>query len=206
MSLLSVWQALEHLGLKTVGRDVGAWPVWLKGLAGLVLAVGLGWLGDAVYLSGTREHLERQSAYEPGLKAQFVAKAAQGMSLENHALQLQTLQQRFDDLLRKFPDDAELPGLLDDISAKGVNSGLVLEGIKLLPEIVHPFYVELPIQVVVAGGYHDLATFVSEVAGLPRLVTLHDFDLNVVGVGPGSTLRMNLLARTYRYNPQELVP
>lgn len=206
MSQLSAWPVLKCLALKGVGRDVGAWPGWFKGLSGLVLAVGLGWLGDAVGVSTARAQLLQQEALEQVLREQFVAKAAQGMSLEGHALQLQVLQQRFADLLRKFPDDAELPGLLDDISARGLSSGLVLEGIKLLPELVHPFYVELPIQVVVTGGYHDLATFISEVAGLPRLVTLHDFDLNAVGAGPGSILRMNLLARTYRYNSQESTP
>ncbi len=93
-------------------------------------------------------------------------------------------------------------------------SGLEFEQIKLLPEVTQQFYVELPIQITVVGSYHDLATFVSSVSSLPRIVTLHDFDLKPVDdrnangggtvSGPVGKLRMNVLAKTYRYNDKGL--
>jgi type IV pilus assembly protein PilO len=106
--------------------------------------------------------------------------------------------------LRQLPSDTEVSGLLEDITRTGLGSGLEFEEIKLMPEVTQPFYIELPIQITVTGAYHDLATFVSGVAGLPRIVTLHDFNIESVAPGSGSKLRMNILARTYRYNDKGL--
>jgi type IV pilus assembly protein PilO len=89
-----------------------------------------------------------------------------------------------------------------------LGSGLEFEEIKLQPEVIQQFYIELPIQIAVVGSYHDLATFVSGVASLPRIVTLHDFDIKLVEAegesGNTSKLRMSILAKTYRYNDEGL--
>ena len=85
-----------------------------------------------------------------------------------------------------------------------LGSGLEFEEIKLLPEAAQQFYIELPIQITVVGAYHDLATFVSGVASLPRIVTLHDFEIKPVEPGSTQKLRMNILAKTYRYNDKGL--
>ena len=82
----------------------------------------------------------------------------------------------------------------------GLNSGLEFESITLQPEVAQQFYVELPINIVVRGSYHDLATFVSSVAGLPRIVTLGDFTIAPVSANNPDLLVMNILAKTYRYN------
>ena len=97
-----------------------------------------------------------------------------------------------------------VPYLLEDITRTGLGSGLEFEEIKLLPEVTQQFYIELPIQITVTGAYHDLATFVSGVAGLPRIVTLHDFELAPASKEGGSKLRMSILAKTYRYNDKGL--
>ena len=106
----------------------------------------------------------------------------------------------FGALLRQLPSDTEVPGLLEDITRTGLGSGLEFEEIKLLPEVAQQFYIELPIQISVVGAYHDLGTFVSGVASLPRIVTLHDFDIKAAGIEGTSKLRMNIVAKTYRYN------
>jgi type IV pilus assembly protein PilO len=111
----------------------------------------------------------------------------------------------FTGLLRQLPSDTEVPGLLEDVTRTGLNSGLEFQEIKLLPEITQQFYIELPIQISVLGRYEDLATFASAVASLPRIVTLHDFELKSEGVESSSRLRMNVLARTYRYNDKGAV-
>ncbi|MNT46873.1 Pilus assembly protein, PilO [compost metagenome] len=113
---------------------------------------------------------------------------------------MQEMEVSFGALLRQLPSDTEVPGLLEDITRTGLGSGLEFEEIKLLPEVTQPFYIELPIQVVVVGGYHDLATFVSGVASLPRIVTLHDFETKPVGTESASVIRMSVMAKTYRYN------
>lgn len=112
------------------------------------------------------------------------------------------MEASFEALLRQLPSDTEVPGLLEDITSAGLNSGLEFEEIKLLPEVTQPFYIELPIQIKVFGSYHDLATFVSAVAGMPRIVTSHDFAIKPVAAGNSSKLAMNILVKTYRYNDQ----
>jgi type IV pilus assembly protein PilO len=97
-----------------------------------------------------------------------------------------------------------VPGLLEDITRTGLGSGLEFEEIKLLPEAAQQFYIELPIQITVVGAYHDLATFVSGVASLPRIVTLHDFEIKPLDAANPSRLRMSILAKTYRYNDEGL--
>ena len=82
----------------------------------------------------------------------------------------------------------------------GLNSGLEFESITLQPETAKQFYIELPISIVVQGNYHDLGTFVSSIASLPRIVTLHDFTIAPVTEGNPDLLKMSILARTYRYN------
>jgi type IV pilus assembly protein PilO len=124
----------------------------------------------------------------------------QAANLEAYKEQMAEMEISFGALLRQLPSDTEVPGLLEDITRTGLGSGLEFEEIKLLPEVTQPFYIELPIQVVVVGSYHDLATFVSGVASLPRIVTLHDFDTKPVSTESASVIRMSVMAKTYRYN------
>ncbi len=98
-----------------------------------------------------------------------------------------------------MPSDTEVPGLLEDIDEEGSESGLNIMSIKLLPENLAEFYVELPINIEVQGGYHDLGQFVSGVAGMPRIVTLHDYE---IGQHKDGRLLMQITAKTYRYKGQ----
>ena len=99
-----------------------------------------------------------------------------------------------------------MPGLLDEVSRLAQNSGLIIEQIQWLPETLQPAYSELPLQLRVVGGYHDLGVFLSGIAGLPRIVTLHDFTLTAATPAANGPLRMTLLAKTYRANDQGLIP
>ena len=117
---------------------------------------------------------------------------------------MKEMETSFGALLRQLPSDTEVPGLLEDITRTGLGSGLEFEEIKLLPEAAQQFYIELPIQISVVGTYHDLATFVSGVASLPRIVTLHDFSIMPASDGSTTQLRMSILAKTYRYNDKGL--
>ena len=91
-----------------------------------------------------------------------------------------------------------MPGLLEDISSKGELNGLTIEAIDLLDEELEEFYVELPISIAARGSYHDLGAFVSGMAGLPRIVTLHDFEIEM-SEDDSTDLRMDIMAKTYRY-------
>src|SRR5690606_17419818 len=113
-------------------------------------------------------------------------------------LQMQEMEESFGVLLKQLPTDTEVPGLLEDVSATGSGSGLDIQSIALQTEVSKEFYVELPLEIKVRGGYHDLAAFVSGVAGLPRIVTLHDFTIGVSK--DSSLLDMTITAKTYRYS------
>ncbi|QNH79977.1 type 4a pilus biogenesis protein PilO [Pseudomonas protegens] len=183
--------------------SLGSWPTPLKTLAAALLLLVVLATGYGLYLSPHLRQLQQVRHEETRLKQQFAIKARQVANLELYREQLASLRNSFEQLLRQLPSDSEVPGLLEDISRLGLGSGLVFEAIKLQPEVPRPFYVELPIQITVTGGYHDLATFVSGVAGLPRIVTLHDFQLRPLESGDPARLRLSIEARTYRYDRPE---
>lgn len=183
--------------------SLGSWPTPLKTLAAALLLLVVLATGYGLYLSPHLRQLQQVRHEETRLRQQFAIKARQVANLELYREQLASLRNSFEQLLRQLPSDSEVPGLLEDISRLGLGSGLVFEAIKLQPEVPRPFYVELPIQITVTGGYHDLATFVSGVAGLPRIVTLHDFQLRPLEFGDPARLRLSIGARTYRSDRPE---
>ncbi|WP_047301197.1 type 4a pilus biogenesis protein PilO [Pseudomonas fluorescens] len=183
--------------------SLGSWPTPLKTLVATLLLLVVLATGYGLYLSPHLRQLQQVRHEETRLKQQFAIKARQVANLELYREQLASLRNSFEQLLRQLPSDSEVPGLLEDISRLGLGSGLAFEAIKLQPEVPRPFYVELPIQITVTGGYHDLATFVSGVAGLPRIVTLHDFQLRPLESGDPARLRLSIEARTYRYDRPE---
>ena len=185
--------------------NMGAWPAAVKAMVGALLMVLVLALGYNFFVKDLQNQLDQQRADETTLKQQFATKAHMAANLERYTEQMKDMENSFGLLLRQLPGDTEVPGLLEDITRTGLGSGLEFEEIKLLPEVTQQFYIELPIQITVTGAYHDLATFVSGVAGLPRIVTLHDFEIKPVTPDIGSKLRMSILAKTYRYNDKGLL-
>ncbi|MDF3193675.1 type 4a pilus biogenesis protein PilO [Pseudomonas sp. 1928-m] len=206
MSLNDSLESLRQIDLNDLDlNNIGSWPAAVKFIAGALLLVGIVALGYNFHLKDLQVQLEGKQAEEISLKEQFSSKAFQAANLDAYKEQMQEMEVSFGALLKQLPSDTEVPGLLEDITRTGLGSGLEFEEIKLLPEAVQQFYIELPIQIVVVGAYHDLATFVSGVASLPRIVTLHDFDLTPDAEN-SSKLRMTILAKTYRYNDKGVQP
>lgn len=206
MSLAESIDSLRKFDLNDLDvNNVGSWPSAVKGVVFALFFVAVLGAGYYFHLSDLRADLERVTSEEESLKQQFSIKASQAANLEAYKEQMKEMEVRFGALLSQLPSDTEVPGLLEDITRTGLGSGLEFEEIKLLPEVTQQFYIELPIQMTVVGGYHDLATFVSGVASLPRIVTLHDFEIKPVEKdAAASTLRMSILAKTYRYNDKGL--
>lgn len=201
MSLNDSLESLRKIDLNDLDfNNVGSWPAAVKFIAGVILFVAVLALGYNFHLKDLQVQLESKQSEETTLKEQFSSKAFQAANLDAYKEQMQEMEVSFGALLKQLPSDTEVPGLLEDITRTGLGSGLEFEEIKLLPEVAQQFYIELPIQITVVGPYHDLATFVSGVASLPRIVTLHDFSLISAGVDSSSKLRMSILAKTYRYN------
>lgn len=201
MSVSESLEGLRNIDLNDLDfNNVGSWPAAVKFIAGLLLMIVVLALGYNFHLKDLQGLLERQQQEEITLKQQFSSKAFQAANLEAYKEQMKEMEVSFGAMLKQLPSDTEVPGLLEDITRTGLGSGLEFSEIKLLPEVTQQFYIELPIQIRVVGSYHDLATFVSGVASLPRIVTLHDFELLPSKGETPSRLNMQILAKTYRYN------
>ncbi len=162
---MSIADSFKNLGKVDFSEldlnNIGSWPAAVRALACLIVLVAVLALGYFMHLTDLQDALDRSKQEELDLKTQFTSKVRQAANLEEYKEQMKLMEASFEALLRQLPSDTEVPGLLEDITSAGINSGLEFEEIKLLPEVVQQFYIELPIQVKVFGSYHDLATFAS---------------------------------------------
>lgn len=178
--------------------NVGSWPLAVKVLVwvGLAIAVLIG--GYYYHIQDLQLELATAQAKEEKLKKDFEDKAFQAANLEAYRQQMVEMEESFGALVSQLPSDTEVPGLLEDITNKGLLNGLDIASIELQKESAREFYVELPIAIKASGSYHDLGAFISGMAGLPRIVTLHDFQITAEKKNPNS-LDMSIIAKTYRY-------
>ncbi len=178
----------------------GNWPIGIKAIFYLIVIIALSAAGYHVYIKDLQTGLEHEIGKETELKQQYQTKAYQVASLEALKRQMADVEESFSELLKQLPTDTEVPGLLEDITAIGQNSGLNFDLISLAPEKKVTFYIELPINIQVKGSYHQLGEFVSGMAALPRIVTVHDFSIKPISAN--GDLSMSLSARTYRYDDE----
>ncbi len=176
--------------------NVGTWPaaprivLWLVVIA--AFGVG-GWFG---VWSGQEEQLTQLQAEEEKLKSDYKSKLQQAINLDELRKQREQVSQYVLTLEKQLPSKSEMDALLSDINQAGVGRGLDFELFKPAQTNVKEYYAELPIAIKLVGKYHDLGSFASDIANLPRIVTLN--NLNVT-VGKGSALTMDATAKTYRY-------
>jgi len=181
-------------------ENVGSWPIAGRSVLWVIIAAITLGIGYWFVVLPQIEQLERAQVEEVQKRQRFESFAVQAASLDVYRAQLVEVEQSFSALLSQLPSETEVPGLLDDVSDAGLNSGLSFDTIQLRPDIVREYYVELPIEIKVRGGFHDMGTFVSGVAGLSRIVTLHNFEIS--GNDPAA-LTMQINASTYRYKGAE---
>ena len=175
-------------------NNIGNWPIVAK-LIVVVLVCALV-VGGVIWFDTSDQvaQLERIKKEEDTLKQRVTIKAAKAAILDQLKEQLDQMRTDFKKLSRQLPNKTEIPELLIDISQTGLASGLEFELFKPQPESPKEFYAELPIQIRVVGNYHELGNFVSGVAALPRIVTLHNITLSP----KGDTMVMTATAKTYR--------
>jgi type IV pilus assembly protein PilO len=177
-------------------NNIGSWPVAAKGVAIAVICAAVLFAG---YWFDTKEQmqmLEQAQAKELELKQTFEKKQADAANLDAYKEQMAEMEKRFGALLLKLPSKTEIAELLVDVSRVGLDAGLEFELFKPGKEIPRDFYAEFPINLQVTGSYHELGNFVSGVAALPRIVTIHDLSLKK---GKEDKLTMTATANTYRY-------
>ena len=183
-------------------HDIGSWPVLPKALALGALFLAILVVGALLDWKDQYETLDRVRSEEATLKEQYASKKAKAINYQLYAQQLQEIEQSFGALLKQLPNKAEMDALLTDINQAGLGRGLQFELFKpASTERTADFYAELPISIKITGSYHDMGAFASDVAQLPRIVTLNDVAVrNDKGV-----LTMDAVAKTFRYLDEEEV-
>ena len=176
--------------------NIGNWPILVRSLIILVVCGAV--LGAGYYFDTQHQmvELERVQAQEDRLKREFEQKQAKAANLEGYKTQMVEMEESFGTMLRQLPGRTEVEDLLDDITQKGLSSGLEFVLFKPAGETKRDFYAELPISLDVRGSYHQMGEFVSGVAALPRIVTLHNITLSA---SREEQLVLTATARTYRY-------
>ena len=181
--------------------SIGVWPGVVKFVITLVvfvLCLGLGFWFD---IRNLQSALERWAAEESTLRVEYEQKSVMAANLESYKAQTIEMEEAFSELLRQLPSQTEVPDLVDEITETGLGASLAFSRIELDPEVALEFYIEQPIQLEVLGNYHDFGTFVSGVASLARIVTLHDFS--IIAAASRTLLTMTITAKTYRYRTEE---
>lgn len=181
-------------------RDPGRWPLAVRagavGVCFVVLSIVLAYI---FVWNEQRPELQRREDAEASLRQEFKAKHAKAVNLEVYKQQLKDIERSFGALLRQLPGKTEVPNLLVDISQTGLSAGLEEKLFQPQPEQKKDFYAELPIKITLTGSYHEFGEFVSGIAALPRIVTLHDIEIKPSNKDAYDQLTLNLTAKTYRY-------
>jgi len=181
-------------------RDPGRWPLPIRAgvvaLTFVVLSIALTWF---IVWSDQRPELQRHQDEEQKLRSEFVTKHSKAVNLDVYKQQLKDIERSFGALLRQLPGKTEVPNLLVDISQTGLSAGLQEKLFQPQPEQRKDFYAEQPIKIRLSGSYHQFGEFVSGIAALPRIVTLHDIDIKPETNNSYDQLTLELTAKTYRY-------
>lgn len=178
------------------GRHPGQWPLiprLMCGLGVLVAVVVLGWF---LYLDGQQEELNTGEQEEVKLKEAYQQKVRQAINLAALRKQKEQVSEYVSTLEKQLPSKAEMDALLSDINQAGLGRGLQFELFKPGQVVVKDYYAELPIDIKITGNYHDVGAFTSDIANLPRIVTLN--RMNLVAAKDG-VLTLDAVAKTFRY-------
>ncbi len=185
-------------------NDVGRWPFVFR--AAVIVVVFAVVLGLGVYwfiIEDKLPQLQRAQDDEQTLRVTFENKQKKAANYDDYKAQLAQMEQSFGTMLRQLPGKTEIPSLIVDISQTGLASGLQEKLFQPQSEIPRDFYAEKPIMISLSGGYHEIANFVSGIAALPRIVTLHDINITPDNQNNFDQLTLEVTAKTYRYLDEE---
>ena len=175
-------------------EQVAIWPREIKIVVGIVCALIVSGVCYYAIISSKLPLLASANDEEVQLRQTFEAKYRVAVNLKAYEEQLSRIKKDFSSMLKSLPTSNETPGLLDDVTFVGTDAGLSFKLLNWQNEIPKEFYTELPIQLEVSGNYHEFGQFASNVANLPRIVTLHDFDISM----KDEQLMLRMQAKTYR--------
>ena len=187
-------------------NDPGRWPMPIRaGAVAIVFAAAVAFGVYMFVIKSEMPRLERAQQEERDLRTQFETQQRKAANFDAFRAQLAEIERDFGAMLRQLPGKTEVPSLLVDISQTGLGAGLEEQTFTPMGEVQKDFYAELPIKLRYTGSYHELGNFVSGIAALPRIVTLHDISIRPVGRQGGNPdeLVLDVTAKTYRYLDEE---
>lgn len=182
-------------------NNIGAWPLSVKITMYILIFLLVMVFAYFVLIRGVQEEISSAEAQQENLLNEFRDKNSKLRNLKQYQAQVELMQGQFNQQLEQLPKETEIAGLVEDINTAGVSSGLEFKNIQLQPEIRQEIFIEQPIDISVTGGFHSMGGFVSAIAALPRIVTLHDFKIDAPETKGSEIpkLTMNMKAKTYRY-------
>lgn len=181
-------------------NDVGRWPLAIRAAVIALVFVAVCALGIwFTIIKDKAPLLARAEQEEVELRITFENKQRKAANYDAYRAQLSDIEQSFGTMLRQLPGKTEIPSLIVDISQTGLAAGLQEKLFRPEAEIPRDFYAEKPIRIRLSGSYHEIANFVSGIASLPRIVTLHNIDITREGDGNFDRLSLEVTAQTYRY-------
>ena len=193
MNLIEELQSLDV-------NDIGRWPLVFRAAVIVLVFVAVTFAG--VWFTIVKDKapvLQRAQAEEQELRVTFENKQRKAANYDAYKAQLAQIEQSFGTMLRQLPGETEIPSLIVDISQTGLAAGLQEKLFQPQAEVPKDFYAEKPIKIQLSGGYHEMANFVSGIAALPRIVTLHDINITSEQQGSFDSLSLEVTAKTYRY-------
>ncbi|MCZ6809867.1 MAG: type 4a pilus biogenesis protein PilO [Proteobacteria bacterium] len=197
---MNIVEELQSLDI----NDVGRWPFLFR--AALIVLVFSVVMGLGIYWTIVKDkapQLSRAQEDEQNLRVTFENKQRKAANYDAYKRQLSQIEQSFGTMLRQLPGETEIPSLIVDISQTGLAAGLQEKLFQPQAEIPKDFYAEKPIKIRLSGGYHEMANFVSGIASLPRIVTLHDISITPEAQDSFDRLSLEVTAKTYRYLDEE---
>ena len=197
---MNIVEELQSLDINDVGRWPGAFRV------AVILIVFAAVVGLGIYftiIKDKRPQLQRAEADEVQLQLTFENKQRKAVNFDAYKDQLAEIEQSFGTMLRQLPGETEIPSLIVDISQTGLAAGLQEKLFVPQSEIPKDFYAEKPINIRLTGGYHEIGNFISGIAALPRIVTLHNITITPESTDNFDQLSMEVVAQTYRYLDEE---
>ena len=197
---MNVVEELQSLDI----NDVGRWPLVFR--AAVIFIAFVVVAGFGIYwtiIQDKAPQLQRAQDDEATLRVTFENKQRKAANYDSYKSQLSEIEQSFGTMLRQLPGETEIPSLIVDVSQTGLASGLQEKLFQPQPEIPKDFYAEKPIKIRLSGGYHEIANFVSGVAALPRIVTLHNINITPEDRDDFDNLSIEVTAQTYRYLDEE---
>lgn len=184
-------------------NNYGSWPLSVKITSWIFIFLAVLALGYFVVIKSQLEAIENAKAQEQSLLNEFKEKDSKLRNLQQYQTQLQEMEANFTQQLEQLPKETEIPSLVEDINLTGVNSGLKFKNIRLENEVKQEFFIEQPISIEATGDYHAFGAFVTGIAALPRIVTLHDFTVEAKEDTQKKSdipvVNYTVKAKTYRY-------